>query len=299
MGSDIYEKQGDIKEAAKILQEVQVETLSKMKIGPKVDYILEQVRLCLACNDFIRAIILSRKVNTQLLSKPEHQEQKIQYYNLMIKYYQHEGNFLEIARAYQHLYNTDSIQNSDEGIKYLKYLCIYSVMAPHSNEQSDIANRTKRVKKLDDFPLYNRLLKTFLTIELVQWPKVKASYESEFNSFPEFQGDVGKELWETFQLRVVEHNIRVIATYYKRINTSRLEQLLDLPREVVEKRLADLVVSGSVYAKIDRPAGIIQFNKPKSPVERLEIKYLRFIKLGRENLPLNPKRNHGSRIKEQ
>jgi 26S proteasome regulatory subunit N5 len=37
----------------------------------------------------------------------------------------------------------------------------------------------------------------------------------------------------------------------------------------VEERLSNLVVNGSVYAKIDRPAGIINFSKPKAPVEHL------------------------------
>jgi 26S proteasome regulatory subunit N5 len=34
-------------------------------------------------------------------------------------------------------------------------------------------------------------------------------------------------------------------------------------------RLSDLVVNGSVYAKIDRPSGVINFSKPKKPEETL------------------------------
>ena len=63
--------------------------------------------------------------------------------------------------------------------------------------------------------------------------------------------------------------MRVIAKYYTRISFKRLCSLLDLPIELVEKRLSDLVVTGSVYAKIDRPSGVISFSKPRKSEEVL------------------------------
>ena len=46
---------------------VQVETIGVMKIREKAEILLEQVRLCLAKKDFIRAEIISNKVNTKAL----------------------------------------------------------------------------------------------------------------------------------------------------------------------------------------------------------------------------------------
>ena len=40
------------------------------------------------------------------------------------------------------------------------------------------------------------------------------------------------KLWEVFQRRVVEHNIRVLAKYYTRISLQRFTQLLDLDLKV-------------------------------------------------------------------
>jgi len=65
--------------------------------------------------------------------------------------------------------------------------------------------------------------------------------------------------------RVIEHNIRVVSKYYTRISTKRLAQLLDLNELNAEKSLSDLVVSKIVFAKIDRPTGIVQFAKKKDP----------------------------------
>jgi len=55
---------------------------------------------------------------------------------------------------------------------------------------------------------------------------------------------------------VVDHNIRVMAKYYTRIKISRIAQLLDLSVAETEEFLSTLVVSKTVQAKTDRPAGV-------------------------------------------
>lgn len=69
--------------------------------------------------------------------------------------------------------------------------------------------------------------------------------------------------WEDLRKRVIEHNVRVVAKYYTRIQLGRLTQLLDLNEEETEKYISDLVTGKTVYAKIDRPAGIVSFAKPR------------------------------------
>src|SRR6185295_1289987 len=85
-------------------------------------------------------------------------------------------------------------------------------------------------------------------------------------------------------------NIRVVAKYYTRIRTKRLTQLLDLNDQVrrvfgvlylstnlilnsvlqdTEDFLSKLVVSKTIYAKIDRPAGIVSFAAPKDANQAL------------------------------
>jgi 26S proteasome regulatory subunit N5 len=69
--------------------------------------------------------------------------------------------------------------------------------------------------------------------------------------------------WEDLRKRVIEHNVRVVAKYYTRIQMPRLTQLLDLTEDETEKYLSDLVTAKTVYAKIDRPARIVSFAKPR------------------------------------
>ncbi|KAG5723726.1 hypothetical protein E4T56_gene15698, partial [Termitomyces sp. T112] len=70
--------------------------------------------------------------------------------------------------------------------------------------------------------------------------------------------------WEDLHTRVIEHNIRVVAEYYTRITLTRLTSLLDLTVKQTEETLARLVVSGTIWARIDRPAGIISFRNKRS-----------------------------------
>ncbi len=62
-------------------------------------------------------------------------------------------------------------------------------------------------------------------------------------------------------------NVRVVAEYYTRITVTRLSALLDLTPKETEQTLARLVVSGTIWAKTDRPAGIVDFKKKKSAEE--------------------------------
>lgn len=59
-------------------------------------------------------------------------------------------------------------------------------------------------------------------------------------------------------------NIRTISKYYTRVTVTRLSELLDLSPARTETFLSRLVTSKTVYAKIDRPAGLVNFVAPRT-----------------------------------
>lgn len=61
----LREEENNVSEAAKIIQELQVETYGSMDKREKVELILEQMRLCLAIKDYVRTQIISKKINTK------------------------------------------------------------------------------------------------------------------------------------------------------------------------------------------------------------------------------------------
>lgn len=71
--AQIRESEGKINEAADILQELQVETFGSMEKREKTDFILEQMRLCLAKHDYVRTQIISKKINTRFFQDKENE----------------------------------------------------------------------------------------------------------------------------------------------------------------------------------------------------------------------------------
>jgi len=229
------------------------------------------MRLCLEKKDYIRTQLISKKIHPKVLAEPEFEQIKVRFNTLMVKYHLNERNHLEIAKCYYQIYNTPSIKADPvEWTKQLKLIVLYIVLAEHNNEQSDFINRLYVDTNLNKLPEYKNLITLFLTSEVMNWSRVESAYHAELGQLPPFSDkEEAVRLWEDLALRIIEHNIRVIAKYYNRIRTPRLAQHLCLDIQETEKHLSRLVVSGSVFAKIDRPHGIIAFKKAEQPTDVL------------------------------
>lgn len=292
------EAEGNIQEAAEILQEVAVETFGAMAKTEKIAYILEQVRLCLDRKDFVRAQILARKVSPRAFvvresakkgeltgeigiegtaieeaepGTPTLEELKLQYYALMIKYYAHEHNYLEMCRSYRSVLDTSSVKDDAvRRVEVLKKVCWYVVLAPVDSHQRTLMEATKAESSLDDLPEYKDLLDRFSAKEVLWWRKLSTDYAAEIEAQSDvFGGELGQKRKDDLKLRVIEHNILIISGYYKRITTERLAQMLDLDKAEAEQRLCDLVTGQGLVAKVDRPAGIVQFGAKSGPAGAL------------------------------
>lgn len=61
----------------------------------------------------------------------------------------------------------------------------------------------------------------------------------------------------------------MIASYYTQITLTRLTELLDLSPDAAERTLCKLVTDKTVRAKIDRPAGIVDFKQKQTADQTL------------------------------
>ncbi|CAG0893715.1 unnamed protein product [Cyprideis torosa] len=272
------EAEGKVKEAAEILQELQVETFGSMEKKEKVEMILEQMRLCLIRKDLVRCQIIAKKVSTRFFEDEAMQSLKLRYYKLMIELDRQKNAYLMTSKHYRCIYDTPCVQSDPEARDdALKQVVLYLLLAPHDNEQHDLLHRIKNEKNLQnkDVKLFNSLLSLFTTSELIHWATLVESYETalrdESPSLDVFaRNETGDARWKDFKTRVVEHNIRVMAKYYTRITLQRMAELLSLSPEEAEEFLANLVVNGTVEAKTDRPTGIVSFTSNKSPEGTLQ-----------------------------
>jgi len=192
---------------------------------------------------------------------------KIRFNEQMIEYYKDGKHYLEIAKCYWEIYQTVAEEDS---LEYLKLLVIFLALSARTNEQSDFLNRVNALPNLEKIVEYRSLVTMLLTIEVIVWKLLFEKIEELFSIFPGLRKVFREKeemdvFWNEFECRIIEHNIRVVEKYYKRITTKRLSALLSLNDKDTEKHLGRMVVSGSVYAKIDRPHGIVSFRKVQTP----------------------------------
>ncbi|KAF8516535.1 26S proteasome non-ATPase regulatory subunit 12 [Hysterangium stoloniferum] len=281
--------------ASDLLSELQVETYSSMERREKTEFLLEQMRLLVHVAkmkdaeakkakesraiaddgagagladgeaEWVKVRVGGRKVNEGFLKEKDNEDLKLKYYELMIQYALHQAAYLDVAKHYYKIWETPSIKEDEagKGRQALEYIVYYVILAPYDNEQSDMLHHLFVDPALLKMELHYNLVKCFTTRELMRWPRIEGIYGPTLRATTVF-GDGGDKRWEDLHTRVIEHNIRVISHYYTRIHLSRLQSLLDLSAQQTEETLSRLVVSGSIWARIDRPAGIISFTQKRS-----------------------------------
>ena len=308
--SDIKKEQGDIKSACDILCELQVETFGSMSRREKTEFILEQVSLSIENDDWTQAGILSRKISTRYFARrpkksPEQLEKeekeraeaektrrpedppiekpddvtdlKLRYYEQQITLAKHDDKYLEVCKYYRQVLDTESVENNATQLHAVLQRVIYFLLlAPYDNEQSDLLHRVNLDSRNAEIPKDAALLKQFTISELMRWPMVEAQYGEHLCSTDIFSKEKDPKdpkaftRYDALRHRVIEHNVRVVAKYYTRITFPRLTELLDLSEEETEKYISDLVTKKTVYARIDRPAKVVNFEVKRGPDEVLD-----------------------------
>jgi 26S proteasome regulatory subunit N5 len=115
------------------------------------------------------------------------------------------------------------------------------------------------------YALIRSTVQLLLKKEIINYP---LPYQAELEGLPcvlEGGEDLAKHWHEIFHRRIIQHNIRIVSLYYKRIHGARLARLLQLDPARLETEIAGMVSDGSVYAKIDRPKDIVRFSSPQTP----------------------------------
>jgi len=263
--AQIKESDGDISGAADVLQEEQVETYGAMDKKEKYDYLLEQIRLVLLKNDYVRAAILSRKVQKKVLEEPALEELKIRYHRLLLQLSEHEKDALEMAHSHLAIASCSSTKATMD--VWIQEMCSASLCLALAARDSHQESEVRRTLQNPDFAkvpfFYKKTLERLVTQEICPWPLPEAQ-QIPASDVPRILKD---QHWQTvFHERIIEHNVRVAASYYTRIRLSRLAQFLRLSENDTELHISRMVTSTSqepLVAKMDRPAGIIVFGKRK------------------------------------
>jgi 26S proteasome regulatory subunit N5 len=212
---------------------------------------------------------------------------KLKYYEQQILLAKHDDKYLDVCKHYRQVLDTEAVE---EDPKKLRTVCVpqasekhqltdtqilqrviyFIILAPYDNVQWDLLNRIQRDTRNLQIPLEAKLAKLFTVDELMRWPMVAKQFGPHLTETDVFDAELGDsddpkafQRWQDLRKRVIEHNVRVVAKYYTRIEIPRLTKLLDLTEAETEKYISELVTAKTIYAKIDRPARVVSFAKPR------------------------------------
>ncbi|EPE08089.1 26s proteasome regulatory subunit rpn5 [Ophiostoma piceae UAMH 11346] len=207
---------------------------------------------------------------------------KLRYYEQQVILAKHEDKYLDVCKHFRQVLDTEAVENDPAKLRpVLRRIIYFVILAPYDNEQNDLLERIARDARNAQLVAKDaELLKLFTVQELMRWPEVAKFFgphlcesdvfdaeeeEDDDDDDDEVDPDSGKAFkrWQDLRKRVIEHNVRVVSKYYTRIRMGRLTQLLDLTEDETEKYISELVTSKTIYAKIDRPARIVNFAKPR------------------------------------
>lgn len=260
--SDIYLiKKNDMDKATDILCDLQVETYLLMLFETKIDYILDQIKLTLQKKDYAQAKVLSRKILLKTLKNFDKADQfKATYLDYLLQINKHENDYIQIVKNLLLLIEIPLVKESPEYKDLLVSVVYYIILSSYDNFQSDLIHKIKAnpvfSKNVD--PVIFKLLEIFTTNELIQAEVINNDYREYFAKSSVFSSE---ENTKNLQRRIIEHNLRIINKYYSFIQLDRLAFLLQVDAKEAERYVSEMVNNGMILAKINRPKGLIKFEK--------------------------------------
>jgi 26S proteasome regulatory subunit N5 len=275
--SQLKEQEGLMDEACLILQEEQVEIIGSMDQREKTAYILEQMRLVLLRNDYIRLAIIAKKINPKIINfEPTLRDLKLRYYEYLVLHYMHEEEWVEVSNCYKNILDTPDLPEA-QSIDVLVGAVMFLLLAPLSVSQlAGVKNLLEKNKRMfDSIPVIRDFAKSFLNNALIR--TVDPSIAKLVHVFGDSQLNAdrgissGQSRLNLLEKRIIQFNlIKVLSQFYSRMRLERLAGILGITVERAEIEMTELVTNKALRVKIDRPAGIVSFHPRVSPQAKLD-----------------------------
>jgi 26S proteasome regulatory subunit N5 len=204
-----------------------------------------------------------------------------------------EGDKKESPKSSKQVLEEATARDARKDISKLQLAAILCALAPFDAEQSDLMARIAAEKRLQTSAAceaHRQVLALLQKKEIVAWSGLgdksdlggdKSGDKSgsfsdkywgasgvlraqlrtlDFCSGPHMDACCTEEkLTVAMRDRVTEHSVRTVAHYYDRISLGRLAALLGVSVDEAEQYVSGLVVKGTVWARIDRPGGVVNF----------------------------------------
>ena len=282
--TEIHLMNNQIAEAAKLIQDVQIEAFGSLENDYKIEYILFQMQVLIEKGDYIRTLIVSNKIKRNHLDDEGIELLKIRFFRLMILYYIHEKNYIDTSKCYKILYDfvkliNDKLVNVERNNKEIKpkiienyiqikkendlqnlfenYVLFLSICPPELETKNMLNELLLKYKKELDkngnilFIVEKRLSDEIIVID-----------NNLFNRFKQFEiFTKNPDLIKLFRKFWIQHDLSLFEKFFAKIQIKRISEMTSVPEDEIENEIADMVVNNYIFARVNRIEKIVNFRK--------------------------------------
>ena len=282
--TEIYLMDNNIEEAAKLIQDVQIEAFGSLESDYKIDYILFQMQVLIEKGDYIRTLIVSNKIKRNHLDDEGIELLKIRFFRLMILYHIHEKKYLEASKCYKILYdfvksindklvevekdhkeikpkiidNYINVKKENDLVNLFENYVLYLSICPPELETKNMLNELllKYKKELDINKNILYIVEKRLSDEIIL---IDDNLFSRYKDFEIFKKNA--DLLKLFRKYWIQHDLSLFEKFFGKIHIERISQMTKVPNDEIENEIADMVVNNYIFARINRIEKIVNFRK--------------------------------------
>ena len=282
--TEIHLKNKEVGEAAKLIQDVQIEAFGSLENDYKIDYILFQMKVLIEKGDYIRTLIVSNKIKRNHLDDEGIELLKIKFFKLMILYYIHDKKYLEVSKCYKILYvfvksindkliqiekehkelkpkileNYTKIKQENDLQNLFQNYVIFLSICPPELETKNMLNELllKYKKELDVNENILFIVEKRLSDEIII---IDNGLFSKYKDFPTFKEN--PDLIILFRKYWIQHDLSLFEKFFAKIHIKRISEMTLVSNDEIETELADMVVNNYIFARINRIEKIVNFRK--------------------------------------
>ena len=282
--TEIHLMSNEINDAAKLIQDVQIEAFGSLEADYKIDYILFQMQVLIEKGDYIRTLIVSNKIKRNHLDDEGIELLKIRFFRLMILYYIHEKKYIEVSKCYKILYdfvksvndklvevekksleikpkiidNYLQIKKDNDLQKLFENYVLFLSICPPELETKNMLNELliKYKKELDKNKSILYIVEKRLSDEIIKIDNKLFNRYKDFDIFKENQ-----DLINLFRKYWIQHDLSLFEKFFAKIHIQRITEMTLVPIDEIESEIADMVVNNYIYARINRIEKIVNFKK--------------------------------------
>lgn len=251
--SDIYEREENWREAAKVLVGIPLETGQKQySVDYKLETYLKIARLYLEDDDSTQGeAYINRAAQLQTQTKNAHLQ--IIYKVCQARVLDYKRKFIEAASRYNEL-SFKTIIHESERITALKNAMICTILASAGQQRSRMLATLYKDERCQQMPAYSILEKMYLD------RLIKRSDLHEFEALLQpHQKATTSDGSTILEHAVVEHNLLAASKLYNNITFDGLGALLEIPGEKAERIASKMITEERMLGSINQIDSIVHF----------------------------------------